>query len=89
VQSQWPGGFVANVNVTAGSSAIDGWRVSMTLPSGAVLTNIWNGVNSGTSGTVTVANQSYNGRLGAGQTASFGFQGTGTGAGATVSCTAA
>ncbi|NLT53294.1 MAG: SGNH hydrolase, partial [Actinomycetales bacterium] len=34
VQSQWPGGFVANVNVTAGSSAINGWRVTMTLPSG-------------------------------------------------------
>ena len=88
VQSQWPGGFVANVNVTAGSSAINGWRVTMTLPSGAAVNNMWNGVNSGTSGTVTVTNQSYNGRLGAGQTTNFGFVGTGTGAGATVSCTA-
>jgi Cellulose binding domain len=37
---------------------------------------------------VTVTNQSYNGRLSAGQSASLGFQGNGTGAGATVTCTA-
>jgi len=88
VQSQWPGGFVANVNVTAGSSAINGWRVTMTLPSGASIGNMWSGTASGTSGTVTVTNAAYNGRLGAGQTTNFGFVGTGTGAGATVSCTA-
>ncbi|NLT53519.1 MAG: PHB depolymerase family esterase [Actinomycetales bacterium] len=88
VQSQWPGGFVANVNVTAGSSAINGWRVTMTLPSGASIGNLWNGANSGTSGTVTVTNAAYNGRLGAGQTTNFGFVGNGTGAGTTVTCTA-
>jgi hypothetical protein len=88
VQSQWNGGFVANIDVKAGSSAIRGWRVSLTLPGGAVLTSIWNGVNSGTSGTVTVTNQNYNGTLAAGQGTNFGFQGTGTGAGATVSCSA-
>ena len=88
VQSQWNGGFVANIDVKAGSSAIRGWRVSLTLPGGAVLTSIWNGVNSGTSGTVTVTNQNYNGTLAAGQATNFGFQGTGTGAGATVSCSA-
>jgi hypothetical protein len=88
VQSQWPGGFVALVNVTAGSSGIDGWRVSLGLPGGASLSNAWNGVASGSSGTVTVTNQAYNGRLSAGQSTNFGFQGTGTGAGATVSCAA-
>ena len=88
MQSQWPGGFVANVNVTAGSSAINGWRVTMTLPSGASIGNMWSGTASGTSGTVTVTNAAYNGRLGAGQTTNFGFVGTGTGAGATVTCTA-
>ncbi|WP_208798116.1 cellulose binding domain-containing protein [Microbispora triticiradicis] len=89
VQDQWAGGFVANVNVTAGGSAIDGWRVALTLPAGATIISLWNGVNTGTSGAVTVTNQSYNGRLSAGQGTSFGFQGNGTGAGATVTCTAA
>ncbi|MBQ1050596.1 cellulose binding domain-containing protein [Micromonospora sp. C51] len=87
VQDQWNGGFVANVNVTAGSSALTGWRVTLNLSNGASVSSMWNGVNSGTSGTITVTNQSYNGRLAAGQTTSFGFQGTGSGSGATATCT--
>ncbi|WFE53844.1 cellulose binding domain-containing protein [Micromonospora sp. WMMD1155] len=87
VQDQWNGGFVANVSVTAGTAALTGWRVTLTLPSGAAVTSLWNGVASGSSGTVTVANQSYNGRLAAGQGTSFGFQGTGNGSGATATCT--
>jgi endo-1,4-beta-xylanase len=88
VASQWSGGFVSNVNVTAGGAAINGWKVTLSLPSGASISSLWNGVSSGTSGTVTVSNQSYNGKLAAAQGTSFGFQGSGTGAGATVSCTA-
>jgi cellulase/cellobiase CelA1 len=87
VQNQWNGGFVANVNVTAGTTALTGWRVTLTLPSGTSVSSVWNAVPSGTSGTVTVTNQSHNGRLAAGQTASFGFQGTGNGSGATATCT--
>jgi cellulase/cellobiase CelA1 len=87
VQDQWNGGFVATVSVTAGSSAINGWRITLTLPGGAAISQVWNAVATGTSGTVTAANQSYNGRLAAGQSAAFGLQGTGSGAGATVTCT--
>ncbi len=88
MQDQWPGGFVTSINVTAGSAAINSWRLSLALPSGATITSLWNGVNTGTSGTVSIVNQSYNGRLSAGQSTTLGFQGTGTGAGATVTCTA-
>jgi cellulase/cellobiase CelA1 len=87
VQNQWNGGFVANVNVTAGPVALTGWRVTLTLPNGASVSSLWNAVASGTTGTVAVTNQSYNGRLAAGGTTSFGFQGTGTGSGTTVACT--
>jgi cellulase/cellobiase CelA1 len=86
VQSQWNGGFVADVDVTAGTTALNGWRVTLTLPSGTSISSVWNAVVSGTSGTVTLTNQSYNARLSAGQTASLGFQGTGTGSGATATC---
>ncbi|WP_174533122.1 cellulose binding domain-containing protein [Micromonospora chalcea] len=86
VQDQWNGGFVATVTVTAGTTALTGWRVTLTLPGGASISSLWNGVPSGTSGTVTVANQSYNGQVGAGQTTTFGFQGAGNGSGATVTC---
>ncbi|MFG2046625.1 cellulose binding domain-containing protein [Micromonospora sp. NPDC048935] len=86
VQDQWNGGFVATVTVTAGTTALTGWRVTLNLPSGASVSSLWNGVASGTSGTITVANQSYNGRLGTGQSTSFGFQGTGSGSGTTATC---
>ncbi|MBG0568060.1 cellulose binding domain-containing protein [Actinoplanes aureus] len=88
VQSQWNGGFVAGVVVTAGSAAINGWRVTVALRGGTSVTSVWNAVSTGTTGTLTMANEQYNGRLAAGQTASFGFQGAGSGSGATVSCTA-
>ncbi len=74
--------------MTAGSAPITGWRVTLTLPSGASISNLWNGLNTGTSGAVTVTNASYNGVLGGGQSTSFGFQATGSGTGATVTCTA-
>ncbi|WP_089158207.1 cellulose binding domain-containing protein [Micromonospora sp. NBS 11-29] len=86
IQDQWNGGFVATVTVTAGTAALTGWRVTLTLPGGASVTSVWNGVASGTSGTVTVTNQTYNGRLAAGQSTNFGFQGTGTGGGTTIAC---
>jgi hypothetical protein len=86
VQDQWNGGFVATVTVTAGATALTGWRVALGLPGGASISSVWNGVSSGTSGAVTVTNQTYNGRLAAGQSTTFGLQGTGTGSGASVTC---
>ncbi len=86
VGSSWSGGFVANVAVTAGTAPISGWTVAMTLPGGTSVTNLWGGVNTGTSGTVRVANASYNGSLGAGASTSFGFQASGSGTGVSVTC---
>ncbi|GAA3736689.1 glycoside hydrolase family 6 protein [Micromonospora maritima] len=86
--NQWAGGFTTSVNVTAGSAAINGWTVTLTLPGGTAITGAWNAQASGTSGTVRFTNVSYNGRVGAGQSTNFGFQGTGTGPGAAASCTA-
>ncbi|MDR7320596.1 MULTISPECIES: cellulose binding domain-containing protein [Catenuloplanes] len=89
VQDQWNGGFVASVAVTAGGAALDGWRVTLALPAGASVTSVWSAVGSGTSGTVTMANAAYNGQLAPGRSTTFGFQGTGTGGGATATCAAA
>jgi hypothetical protein len=74
--------------VTAGGSAISGWKVTLTLPGGTTITNLWNGSNSGTTGAVTVTNASYNGSLSAGGATSFGFQANGSSTGTTVSCAA-
>jgi hypothetical protein len=80
--NQWGGGYVATVTVTAGSSAINGWTVS--IPQAGAVTNSWSTTRSGTQ----FANVSYNGRLNAGQSTQFGFQGTGTGPSSTSGCTA-
>jgi endo-1,4-beta-xylanase len=86
--NQWQGGFVATVRVTAGSSAIRGWNVGLTLPAGATITNSWNTTASGSSGAVKLTNVSYNGSVAAGQYTEFGFQGTGTAGTLTPTCAA-
>lgn len=87
VASSWQGGFVGAVTVTAGPAAVTGWSVRLTLPDGA-LAHVWGGEASGTGGAVTVQNAAWNGSLAAGGRAEIGFQGTGSGAGGTVSCSA-
>jgi endo-1,4-beta-xylanase len=86
--NSWNGGFVATVKVTAGSSALNGWTVSMTLPSGATVTNGWSADRSGNTGTIQFKNVSYNGNVPAGMSTEFGFQGTGSGAGMSPTCSA-
>lgn len=86
--NEWPGGFVATVRVTAGSSGTNGWAVTLTLPSGSSVTNTWNATASGSTGTIRFTNVSYNGQIGPGQTTEFGFQGVGSGSGLTPTCTA-
>ncbi len=82
VVNSWPGGFQASVTVAnSGSSAINGWAVNMTLPSGQNINSLWNGVNSGTSGAITVRNAPYNGTIAAGASTTFGYTGTGDGSG--------
>jgi hypothetical protein len=39
--NSWTGGFVATVRVTAGSTPLNGWRVTAVLPSGASVSNTW------------------------------------------------
>jgi hypothetical protein len=86
--NQWTGGFVATVRVTAGSSPVNGWKVAMTLPSGATITNAWNVNRSGNSGAVEFTNVGFNGSIPAGQSVEFGYQATGTGAGMSPTCSA-
>ncbi|WP_086666597.1 endo-1,4-beta-xylanase [Lentzea kentuckyensis] len=85
--NQWGEGFVATVKVTAGSSALSGWRVTTTVSNGTV-TSSWSANRSGTSGTVNWTNVDYNGSVAAGQSTEFGFQGTGSGSGLNPTCAA-
>lgn len=76
--NSWPGGFQGEVTIrNNGTSTLNGWTVGMSLASGQSISSLWDGVNTGTSGSVTVRNSSYNGTLVANGTATFGFTATG------------
>ncbi|MFD0820385.1 cellulose binding domain-containing protein, partial [Micromonospora zhanjiangensis] len=78
--NSWPGGFQAEVTVTNTSTGtINGWTVRMTLGNGQAISSVWNGTNTGTTGTVSVKNAAYNGTLAANGTTTFGFTATGDG----------
>lgn len=77
----WPGGFTAEVTIrNAGTAPVDGWTLAFTLPGGQRVTNAWNATVAPAAGAVTARDAGFNGRIPAGGTQSFGFQGTYTGA---------
>lgn len=90
ITGQWPGGFQADVRVTAGSAPIRGWTVTWTFTNGQQVTHAWGATISSSGATVTARNASYNGSLGAGASTSFGFLGSwqGTNSVPAVTCTA-
>ena len=85
----WAEGFVATVRVTAGTSDIGSWTVTLTLPQGAKVTNAWNASRSADTATIRWSNVGYNGHVPAGQYTEFGFQANGTGTPTAVSCSGA
>jgi endo-1,4-beta-xylanase len=86
--NSWNGGYTATIRVNAGSSALNGWSVGVTVPSGGAVTSAWNATNTGASGSVTFRNVSYNGQIAAGGYTEFGFQGSGSPPAATPTCAA-
>jgi endoglucanase len=88
--NSWSGGFTASVTVTAGSTAIKGWTVAWTLPSGVQETSGWNATITQSGTSVSAKNLSYNGALAAAGSTSFGLQGTASGtiSTPTLTCTA-
>ncbi|MFG1827620.1 cellulose binding domain-containing protein, partial [Microbispora bryophytorum] len=76
----WNNGLTENLTITnTGSSAVNGWSLVFTLPSGQTITGGWNATYSPTSGQVTAKNMSYNGSLTPGASTEVGFQATHTG----------
>jgi mannan endo-1,4-beta-mannosidase len=90
ILGQWPGGFQGDVRVTAGSAAISGWTVTWTFANGQTVNQAWSATVTSSGSSVTARNVGYNGSLGAGASATFGFIGAwnGTNAAPTPSCTA-
>jgi hypothetical protein len=79
VVNSWSGGFQGEVRIKNDSTtAINGWTVNWAYAAGSKVTGFWNATITGT-GPYTATNLSHNASIPAGQTVSFGFQGTQTG----------
>ena len=76
-QSEWGGGFVAQVTITnLGTAPVSGWTLAFSFPGDQRITNAWNATVSQTGAAVTARSLSYNAVIAPGASTSFGFQGT-------------
>lgn len=80
VVDAWNNGATDQVTITnTGGTAVNGWSLKFTLPSGQTIASAWNATISPSTGAVTATNMSYNASIPAGGTTSFGYQITHTG----------
>ncbi|WP_232376422.1 glycoside hydrolase family 9 protein [Amycolatopsis aidingensis] len=77
VGNEWPGGFVAEVEVTnTGEEPVQGWSLTWDYPGDQRVGNAWNARVSQSGSTVTARSESWNGTLAPGASVTFGLQGT-------------
>ncbi len=90
IDNQWDAGFTATVTVTAGSTAINGWKVTWSWPGSQQETSAWSATVTQTGSSVTATNLSYDGAVPADGSTTFGLQGSATAAFTlpTLTCTA-
>jgi acetylxylan esterase len=78
-QSQWAGGFVAQVVISnTGASSISGWSLAFSFLGDQKITSDFNGSASQSGENATLTNASYNGSISPGGSVTVGFQGTWT-----------
>ncbi|MEU1473698.1 PHB depolymerase family esterase [Streptomyces sp. NPDC005760] len=71
----WSTGLTASVTLTnTGTTAINGWQLAFTLPTGQTITNGWGATYSPASGAVTATNATYNGTIAPNASVSIGYQ---------------
>ncbi|WP_160050014.1 MULTISPECIES: glycoside hydrolase family 6 protein [unclassified Nocardiopsis] len=89
IVSDWGSGFQAAVKVTA-DSVLSGWTVTWSYTDGQRISQGWNADISSSGSQVTASDLGWNGSLGAGDSAEFGFTGThgGTNGVPAVTCSA-
>lgn len=76
VSNEWNTGFTGVIRVTnSGTAPVTGWNVAWQYAAGDRITSSWNATLTGAN-PYTATNLDWNGALGVGQMAEFGFQGT-------------
>jgi lysophospholipase L1-like esterase len=90
VTGQWPGGFQAEITVTAAGRSVAGWTVTWQHAAGLGVTQSWGATVTSAGSTVTALNVDYNGAIPAGGSTRFGLLGstTGTASAPAVQCAA-
>ncbi|WP_249714464.1 PQQ-dependent sugar dehydrogenase [Rhizomonospora bruguierae] len=76
VVNQWSNGFTADITVTNGGPALNGWALTWTWPGDQRVTNAWNTELSQSGRAVTARNAAWNAGLPANGTVTLGFQAT-------------
>ncbi len=79
VTNAWSGNFQGEVTVQAGNTAVNGWTVRWTNPSGQSISQLWNGVLAQSGSNVTVTPADWNNVIPANGSQVFGFLSTATG----------
>jgi hypothetical protein len=80
VSSSWPGGFEGQIVIAnTGSTTLNGWQLGWTFPGSQTINDLWNGSDTQSGSKVTVTNESYNGTLAPGASATVGFTATDSG----------
>lgn len=78
--NQWNTGFTASVVVTnTSATAITGWALRFTFPSGQAITQAWSSVATQSGSAVTLTNAAWNGTIAPGGSQQIGFNGSHTG----------
>ncbi|MCP3786296.1 cellulose binding domain-containing protein [Micromonospora sp. A3M-1-15] len=73
ITNQWGGGFGADVTVTNLGDPVNGWTLTWSYAAGQQVTQFWNATVSQSGAQVTARDTGYNAAIGAGGTATFGF----------------
>jgi N-acetylneuraminic acid mutarotase len=78
IETQWPGGFEAAVNINnTGTVPIGNWTLTWSFANGQKITELWDGNATQSGANVTVTNASYDGNIPAGGSfVGVGFNGT-------------
>ena len=78
--NQWNTGFTANVTIkNTSASALNGWTLKFTFPSGQTITQAWSSKATQSGSAVTITNESWNGSLAPGASTQLGFNASHTG----------
>jgi poly(hydroxyalkanoate) depolymerase family esterase len=78
--SAWNSGLTESLTIrNTGTTAINGWSLAFTLPSGQTITSGWNAGYSPTSGQITARDAGYNAAIPPNGSVGIGFQATHTG----------